>query len=598
MSKVDKKEKEKETEKGSQKTPRSKKDKKGKGNEDNQAEDRRPFEDSVLDLPSSPPNKVTISAKSCPVTAVTIYNDRAEVTRQLTLTTHAGLNEVTVEGLPSKVDRNSVRVSGGKGEAVILEVQFNSRWERKNKDEQTELGRCQREKDEIEDKINRCNEAMDRLMKEELWLETWSSSISNPKKKKGEADVVPFFSPRVMEQTVNFLEFYQKQLAVLDSRRAEILKTLKELRADQQKANLALTALNSSALEEVHEVIVLMNAHKDTDVELMLSYVVMEASWHAQYDVRVKSNDDNLELTYYGVIVNNSLDDWHETSLLLSTAQPSIGGAPPDLTTKYIGFQSYPSHSLSMKVMSQQAVFKADEKKDKKKAISEHEDAAPEPLQVMTTGVQESSICTTFSIPRRTTILSDGKPHKVTIRMVPLKADFTYVIMPKLSTHAYLKASIENTSEYPFLVGDINVFMDGNFVCKSNIKAVSPKESIGLFLGTDDALKVTYPPGSFFNDKQGILRRGNSKTVKYQLTVKNTKSKDVQLTIFDQLPKPNDSQIKVKLLKPTIVEGQSDLILTEANNLKWTKDLAAGKSLQITFEYQIDWPLGQELTGY
>jgi len=87
--------------------------------------------------------------------------------------------------------------------------------------------------------------------------------------------------------------------------------------------------------------------------------------------------------------------------------------------------------------------------------------------------------------------------------VIHLKASYTYMVIPPLSTHAYLKvsqvhlnsshkekrisenqnshhlpppppifqASIQNTSEgYPFLAGDINVFMDGNFVAKSHIK--------------------------------------------------------------------------------------------------------------------------------
>jgi hypothetical protein len=47
-------------------------------------------------------------------------------------------------------------------------------------------------------------------------------------------------------------------------------------------------------------------------VELSLAYVVMDASWHAAYDVRVTSNDSRLNLTYYGIITNNSLDHWQD----------------------------------------------------------------------------------------------------------------------------------------------------------------------------------------------------------------------------------------------------------------------------------------------
>jgi hypothetical protein len=71
-------------------------------------------------------------------------------------------------------------------------------------------------------------------------------------------------------------------------------------------------------------------------LELELLYVVTDASWHAAYDLRAESNDSGLDLTYYGVIINHSLDDWRDVPMSLSTAQPAIGSAPPHLPTKQV----------------------------------------------------------------------------------------------------------------------------------------------------------------------------------------------------------------------------------------------------------------------
>lgn len=43
---------------------------------------------------------------------------------------------------------------------------------------------------------------------------------------------------------------------------------------------------------------------------MQLSYVITGAHWNANYDVRVTSGENTIELTYYGVITNNSSDDW------------------------------------------------------------------------------------------------------------------------------------------------------------------------------------------------------------------------------------------------------------------------------------------------
>jgi hypothetical protein len=40
--------------------------------------------------------------------------------------------------------------------------------------------------------------------------------------------------------------------------------------------------------------------------------------------------------------------------------------------------------------------------------------------------------------------------------------------------------------------------------------------------------------------------------VKHLITIKNTKATDVHVAVFDQLPKSNDGQIKVRLLKPVL----------------------------------------------
>jgi len=388
---------------------------------------------------------------------------------------------------------------------------------------------------------------------------------------------------------------------------------LKELRAQRERVNKSLQAISVGATEQVNEVLLLLHAPADTEVELELSYVVMGAAWQAAYDVRVQSENDQLDLTYYGIITNNSQDDLNDAPLALSTAQPSVGGAPPELTTKFVGFRQashyYPqSNAWGSHGVVQQRLYQADNISPwANDAIASADFASggdmeddEDKMQVMTSEVQESSICTSFTIPRKTTILSDNKPHKVTIRMIQLTARFVYTIIPKLSTHAYLKANIKNTSEsYPFLPGDMNVFMDGNFVTKSHIKAVSPQESFAIFLGIDDAIKVTYPPGVFFKDTQGLLRKSNLRTTKHTITIKNTKSKNITVVVFDQLPKSNDGAIKVKLIKPAgVQEGvkSSDVSLTDANNLRWKKAINSCDKLVIPFEYSIEWPMGHELT--
>jgi hypothetical protein len=84
----------------------------------------------------------TVEAIKSPIEIVTVYNDRAEVTRKVDVTLQSegmdentisklitsGTHEIVIQGLSSLADKNSVRVSGGSGNATILEVSVSSKW--------------------------------------------------------------------------------------------------------------------------------------------------------------------------------------------------------------------------------------------------------------------------------------------------------------------------------------------------------------------------------------------------------------------------------------------------------------------------------------
>ncbi len=83
----------------------------------------------------------------------------------------------------------------------------------------------------------------------------------------------------------------------------------------------------------------------------------------------------------------------------------------------------------------------------------------------------ESSICTSFEIARKGSIPSDNSDHKVNVGIVELEPKFEYETVPSKSQHAYLKAQVINKSGYPFLPGNVSVFLDNNFVAKVRISA-------------------------------------------------------------------------------------------------------------------------------
>ncbi|CAF1067205.1 unnamed protein product [Rotaria sordida] len=119
----------------------------------------------------------------------------------------------------------------------------------------------------------------------------------------------------------------------------------------------------------------------------------------------------------------------------------------------------------------------------------EDDDDAETKVNVLASKTEASMSSTSFVIPRRSTIDSDGKPHKVTIGVLELTSTFTYTVVPKMSLRAYLKASTVNTSDKQLLAGPVSVFMDNNFITHSSIDNVCVGDTFDLPLGTDISVK-------------------------------------------------------------------------------------------------------------
>jgi len=215
-------------------------------------------------------------------------------------------------------------------------------------------------------------------------------------------------------------------------------------------------------------------------------------------------------------------------------------------------------------------------------------------MTVVTSSVHHGSTSATFQIPRKCTIPSDNKPHKVTVSIIPLTVDFTYTVIACLSEQAYLRATTKNTSEYPLLPGDMNIFMDNYFVATSSIKHTSPQEQLDVFLGADAAIKVTFQMFKITGRTGTVFKKFTTETFKHTTTIKNNKPYDVVLALFDQLPKSRDERIKVKNVLPDIKEDKS-IELNEFHNLKWQMKLKQGEEKKVDLEYTIEFPIGESI---
>ncbi|CAF3845759.1 unnamed protein product [Rotaria sp. Silwood1] len=572
---------------------------------------------------NTPPSTtiVHINVKQeCPVQYVTVYNDRAEVTRLLRYHfDNEGTYDLVLQGLSPSADLTSFHVSGGTGKAcTILEVSYQTRYEDSSisLSDTTPLDQLQTQLDVIQADIYEHAQELDRLKKQRTWLDGRASKLMN---QEGPLSTSDF---ETMEQ---FLNFYHKMLSKIDKETTQEQRQLKELNS---RCNVFTAKINEHGSQattnrriEQREVTITVHvASSKTDVALEVSYLISNCSWSASYDIRVNSGEGmqpKTQLTYYGIIVNKSQENWSDTQFSLSTATPSLGGAAPKLATLKVNCRQH--HGVPERFMKSSAdgiyTIGASFNRASRKlsnvreqtsltssahSYNDDEDMSQSVVNVLGSKAEMSFSSTSFTIPRRSTIDADGKPHKLTIGVLDLVSTFSYTIVPKLSLHAYLKASTLNTSDKYLLAGPASIFMNNNFVTHSSIDNVCIGDTFDLPLGIDSSIKIEYKPVKKTSDTQGIISKVHLKTVRHETHITNTKTNEVIVFVYDQVPLSSDEKIKVNLIQPDLRRKDNNLhntiiTLKDTNNLEWKCVLPSRGECRLPFEYTIEWPFDKQV---
>lgn len=246
--------------------------------------------------------------RQCPVQYVTVYNDRAEVTRLVKHHFEAdGTYELVFQGFSPSVDLTSLHVSGITSKAcTILEVSYQVRPE--VFDTTTELTSVDQLKDELskaEQEREKHERELNRLNKQRSWLEGRATKLMNQD---------GLINSDALESMQQFMSFYHENLLKIDEASTSEGKLISEIKqregiiqADISKRGASASVQGSKTVREV-TVVVHIGA-KNVDVSLNIAYLISDCLWNASYDVRVNNSDSTTprtQLTYYGSIVCTS----------------------------------------------------------------------------------------------------------------------------------------------------------------------------------------------------------------------------------------------------------------------------------------------------
>lgn len=498
-------------------------------------------------------------APNSAVDTVTVFPDRALVTRVRTLELPAGASSVSFEGLPLGIAAESLHVDLRAGEVTVLGVERTSGSGDVAETEAT--GALREEAKGLADELGKVRDRIAALLAQRAYLRATLMQ-------DGEDQPQPALP--LVKGTLEYIGQAEAELAarlrVEEERAAELDKKLRPLllRLEDREATGAT----------VH---VEVESAKASKVTLALSYQVFGAGWTPAYNARLA--DGQVELSYFGIVTNQTGDTWKDAALFLSTANPSISGELPELGAWTLGRYDSGLNAL------ESGAGRFQELSNVQRAQAPLQQAAGDG-GFSTTRASGGTVL--FAIPGRRTVAGDGSQQRLPVGARSFPVVVEYATTPKLVAEVYRRGRLKYTGDAPLLPGMLSTFVGGDYVGSASIDTVTPGEELLLSLGTDDRFKVERTLISRELDHPGAGRKTVRYTFHYRITVTNFGDKAERVMVTDQVPVSETDRVTVKMLETTPPRPPSED--DPPGVMRWALELAPRQSVGIDLRFSVTGP--------
>ena len=549
---------------------------------------------------AGPDVKIAVSR----VAAVTVYPGSALVSREVDVPAGKGLIELTVSPLPPTIIQSSLYSEGTDG-ARVLTTRFRSRPIQQDTridvaKLQEELAQLSLSREKIEGDIKAIQENFKMLAK----MEGFMSVTTIQATEKGALN----------SENAIAMAKYIKESRIDTSR--ELVTLQQSVKANTDKAEFAqrrLSEVNTGMPRTERDAVIVVERTNGAAGKVRLNYLVTSASWRPQYKLRAgKAAKDPVQIEYLASLVQHSGEDWTNVNIVLSTAQPMLNAAPPDLQSLQVGVVhkgSVPARRTEIAELEDQIRslrIKAQKDFNERKpstgiGLFNTAAAIDQSWELLNPGAAVQRGCalalregptisyvvaTALSVPSRT------EEQVLEVARIELAPEFYYKAVPLLTTHVYRLADLVNKSNHVLLPGDATMYIGSEFVGQMVLPLIAVGESFTAGFGVDPQLQVKRQ----MIDKSHTTQGGNQMLrYEYRTMISNYKNEKIKLQVWDRLPKADTDAVTINILKsaPELSKDPAYLRGPRTQNLlRWdviVEPNAVGeKAMPIQYEFKLE----------
>lgn len=509
------------------------------------------------------------------ITDVTVFLSKAQVTREVKTRVEAGKTNIILTGLTSQLDQQSIQVAG-KGSFIILGIATQQNY-------LSELN--------VPRPLKVLRDSLEYFQKQ-LALEQSQKEILNKEEQMllSNQKIGGTNQNLTVAELKAMADFYRARLGDIVTTRMREDDKIKKINEKMSRLQRQINEQNELYSRNTSEIVISVSSEASATVDLTVNYVVANAGWYPVYDLRAINTKSPVQLSYKANVFQRTGEEWRNVKLKLSTANPNQGGLKPELYTWYLNFDQPVYKALQGRTPGVMMKLKsAPEAADM--VMEEKAEAAPAETVADFTATVQTTLNTEFAIALPYTVASSNKPTLVDIKNHELKADYQYSVAPKLDNDAFLMARITGWEEYSLLPGEANVFFEGTFVAKSYIDPNNIKDTLAVSLGRDKRIVVKREKLKDYSSRKAIGSNQRD-SYAYEISVRNTKAEAIKITIEDQVPVSQNSQIEV-----TTTDAGGAKYNKDTGKLTWEYALQPNETKKVVYKYEVKYPKDKILSG-
>lgn len=467
------------------------------------------------------------------IAAVTVFESSALVQRSASVPAGGGV--IVIEGLPEGLDPGTVRARTGG--VVIMGLETLTRGTRVSSTERLEVleGELELAKAQLAQLVDERNVTLRQLAHvESLFTLEEQTRLAELRSGTLQLDAWRHELKDLSEAVRSTRRIRRERVWACDDAEAEV-------EAARQRLG------KSQGWREVHDVRIELPEGAPA-TELQLEYVVANAGWRPEYDLRAAKDARSVELGVRASVWQATGEDWGDVELSLSTARPNTGAQGPDPRSKWLALDD---GAIRGALRARSPAEGAEERKLDDYDTEAATGASFAPVEAT---VEKQGLSVRMKVARRESVLSGASPVSVLVGRKNLDVQPEYFASPALDSNVWLRARARNTSEWTLLPGPAAVYFGGDFIGRARLGLVHPEAEFTLPLGPDPALVLERTLLEDLTEEPGFVQRKRVRTQRWRVRITNSGAAvadadgSALVIVRDVLPRSTNDGIEVELV--------------------------------------------------